>query len=127
MNELELKATVVSVTNEDGVCIVGFADDPANPIDYLILQRGTSEDEQDKRLGQNTYFLEVSGGQIGYGGIQRAVLKANSFEIRRNKTKASALERLTVNFEIATEKWKELAESLQFVFHDSDAQFSAVE
>ena len=55
---------------------VGFVDDEHAPQNYLLLQRGIEDDEQDIRLGMNTYHVELNGqGWSCYGGIEALELQ----------------------------------------------------
>jgi Immunity protein 10 len=47
----------------------------------LELQRGLSFDEQDKRLGQDTYCLCTEQGATHYGGVKSWRLKDDELEI----------------------------------------------
>ncbi|WP_218077814.1 Imm10 family immunity protein [Burkholderia sp. A2] len=66
---------------EDGIHVVGFADrDP--PTNYVILQRGTEDDEQDEALGLDTYYVEVGErGVAGYGGVESVSLRGEMLNI----------------------------------------------
>ncbi|ALK32992.1 Imm10 family immunity protein [Burkholderia plantarii] len=80
----EFSASEVNYTFEDTVHILGFAADPAT--DYVILQRPTEVDEQDKSLGQDTYYVEVcADGVSGYGGIKSVLLKDRTLDIDLNE------------------------------------------
>ncbi|MGG2041356.1 Imm10 family immunity protein [Burkholderia gladioli] len=80
MMNFEFVAAEVSHTFEDGVHILALAS--AKSEDYMILQRGTEFDEQDRELGQDTYYLEVSAdGVAGYGGVESATLNEGRLDI----------------------------------------------
>ncbi|WP_295470814.1 Imm10 family immunity protein [uncultured Pseudomonas sp.] len=67
---------------EDEVLIVGFADSKSDPGDYLILQRAEAFDEQDRRLGMATYYVETAQpGLAGYGGVERVELAAGRLRL----------------------------------------------
>ncbi|MDN7428448.1 hypothetical protein CFB89_01915 [Burkholderia sp. AU16741] len=74
-------ADVATYTFEDGIHVVGFADrDP--PTNYVILQRGTEDDEQDEALGLDTYYMEVcERGVAGYGGVESVSLREDMLNI----------------------------------------------
>ncbi|MBY8608253.1 Imm10 family immunity protein [Burkholderia arboris] len=74
-------ADVATYTFDDGVHVVGLADrDP--PTNYVILQRGTEDDEQDAALGLDTYYVEVcENGVAGYGGVESVSLRGEMLNI----------------------------------------------
>lgn len=116
MSGFEFTATLVSVVQQDNVWTIGFADDPAEPSNFVILQRGINADEQDRKLGQDTYYLEVSGQPLGYGCIQSASLSRQIFTIHLDQAAGRLFETLAISFDISKEEWQNLAEKLQFVF-----------
>jgi hypothetical protein len=83
MSAFEFSANCVVTEHPDGVChLVGFADSEFDTELYLMLQRSFVDEEQDVRLGQDTYHVEWCDQRTsGYGGIQRFVLKPQSIEV----------------------------------------------
>ncbi|BBA40865.1 MULTISPECIES: Imm10 family immunity protein [Burkholderia] len=80
--KFEFVANDVSYTYEDGVHVLGMVDRGNEPHDYVILQRGTEFDEQDRKLGQDTYYIEVcADGVAGYGGVKSVTLNAGKLSI----------------------------------------------
>jgi hypothetical protein len=80
--KFEFVANDVNYTFEDGVHVLGLVDSANEPQDYVILQRGTEFDEQDRRLGQDTYYVEVcADGVAGYGGVKSVSLDAGTLNI----------------------------------------------
>jgi hypothetical protein len=78
----EFVANEVTYTFEDGVHVLGLADSASEPQDYVILQRGTEFDEQDKELGQDTYYVEIcADGVAGYGGVKFVSLRSDTLNI----------------------------------------------
>src|SRR5215203_4960950 len=61
------------------VLVVGFYTDE----NYLMIQQSLDEyDEQDIRLGMNTYHIERDDQSYGeYGGVERINLSRNSIEV----------------------------------------------
>lgn len=67
---VKFPATYYDSSSEEDVLTVGFADSENDPQSFLILQRAIEPDEQDKELGQDTYYVEIGDpGMAGYGGI----------------------------------------------------------
>ncbi|WP_406805786.1 Imm10 family immunity protein [Burkholderia semiarida] len=80
--KFEFVANDVNYTFEDGIHVLGLVDSADEPQDYVILQRGTEFDEQDRKLGQDTYYVEVcADGVAGYGGVKSVSLHAGTLNI----------------------------------------------
>ncbi|KVD61197.1 hypothetical protein WI87_10830 [Burkholderia ubonensis] len=80
--KFEFVANDVTYTFKDGVHVLGLVDSANEPQDYVILQRGTEFDEQDRELGQDTYYMEVcTDGVAGYGGVKSVSLHAGTLII----------------------------------------------
>ena len=74
----EFDANEISYTFENGIHILGIADAKDEPQDFIILQRETEYTEQDKELGQDTYYIEIcADGVAGYGGINKKKHSSN--------------------------------------------------
>ena len=71
--EPSFSAVEFAVLHEDGVLIGGFRGESSDGDDpYLLLQVADEFDDQDRRLGMDTYYVELSGqGASGYGGIEQ--------------------------------------------------------
>lgn len=80
--KFEFVANDVNYTFEDGIHVLELVDSANEPQDYVILQRGTEFDEQDRKLGQDTYYVEVcADGVAGYGGVKSVSLHADTLKI----------------------------------------------
>ncbi|ENX58598.1 MULTISPECIES: Imm10 family immunity protein [Acinetobacter] len=80
--KLEFIANDVNYFFEDGIHILGFADNANEPQEYVIFERSIEFDEQDRKLGQDTYFVEVcADGSAGYGGIRLVSFLAGTLKI----------------------------------------------
>ncbi|WP_034185391.1 MULTISPECIES: Imm10 family immunity protein [Burkholderia] len=115
--EFRFFANIVTYTFENGVHIVGLADhDP--PSSYVILQRETDDDEQDKALGLDTYYMEVGeDGVAGYGGVTSVSLQGKMLNIELSRdvawTEGLALVTIVVH---ATDSLGQLKRGLTEVF-----------
>jgi hypothetical protein len=102
-------ANCVAVEDMDDYWLVGFADEKFDTKQYLMLQRSFADDEQDVRLGMNTYHVERDGQQWGcYGGIER-------FELQRD--------RVNIAFTEKGRKCLGSVSAMEITFHVSDRQF----
>ena len=57
---MELHASRITCRVEDGVAMLGFADDDINTTQYLLLQRTLEPDQQDRRLGMDKVHVELN-------------------------------------------------------------------
>lgn len=121
----ELKVDYVFCGYEDDIITVGFADNEFNVNEYILLQKSTICDEQDKALGHDkvhiTYTDELHSA---YGGISKAFLGSNSLKLSLDKSTA---DRLGTGYQInivLAENFKEyevLKHNLQMIFEaDTD-------
>lgn len=68
-------AEVVSATTEEGYWQIAFADDAHRPTTYLICQNAFEYDEEDRRAGMDSHYVELNDqSQSAYGGIECVVL-----------------------------------------------------
>ncbi|MCA8258293.1 hypothetical protein LGM89_33955 [Burkholderia sp. AU31624] len=108
-------ANIVTYMFEEGVHIVGLADhDP--PSSYVILQRGTEDDEQDEALGLDTYYMEVDG-VAGYGGVASVSLQGEmlNIELSRDVAWPGGLALVTIEVR-ATDRLEHLKQGLTAIF-----------
>lgn len=101
------------------VLIVGFYTEE----NYLMIQQSLDEyDEQDVRLGMNTYHIERDDQSYGgYGGVERVNLRRDLIEIELNAIGKKNLEcdGVRVDFEIDSDNYRLLTEKLGYVFGNS--------
>jgi len=58
ITELVFTAKAVTVGNQSGVYVIGFCDDDACPVEYLLLQERTPEsNQQGEQLNRETYYF----------------------------------------------------------------------
>src|SRR5690349_9553847 len=111
----ETEAVLIEETDVD-VLVVGFYTDE----NYLMIQQSLDEyDEQDIRLGMNTYHIERDDQSYGgYGGVERIKLEPGSIEVELNETGRKNLqcEGVRVDFETDPENFEHLVEKLRFIF-----------
>lgn len=115
-------ARVATVEIHDSFALVGFADDPATPGNYLIIQRAHRHDEHDRALGMDCLYLELCDqGRSLYGGLVSVTASKDTLELELNQRGQAALGvtgkliiRLDPNVadaDSAIEKFRELAEA----------------
>ncbi|MBL8296725.1 MAG: hypothetical protein JNN30_00120 [Rhodanobacteraceae bacterium] len=124
MTTFAFHAACVVCEHPDGEYhLIGFADREYDTEVYLMLQRSFADDEQDVRLGMDTYHVEwCDQGSSGYGGVSRFVLKTTSAEVQFEPQMAELLggiEHLSISFDLPAGKHRVLREALQHVFAES--------
>lgn len=111
-------AVMIEETDLD-ILVVGFYTDDH----YLMIQQGLDEyDEQDIRLGMNTYHIERDNQSYGeYGGVERILLERNLIEIELDERGKKNLQcdRIKIDFQTDDENYRLLTEKLGFIFGDS--------
>jgi hypothetical protein len=81
--------------DENSVYTLGVADstDPSPPGDHVEFQRAEHFDEQDARLGWNTYCIITGGGDnTHYGGVLTWGISAHTLVIRLDEQASANLE-----------------------------------
>lgn len=69
---------IIYEVTEDNSYLVGFADDKNEPEEYVIIERALEFDEQDIKLGMDSYYFEYSDqSNSGYGLCDQVVLHQN--------------------------------------------------
>jgi hypothetical protein len=103
-------AKSVHATTEDGFWQLAFADDPIQTQHYLVLQRAFEFDEQDKKLGMDTYYVELDDHSCSaYGGIRSAALSRRQIVLRFESDAAAQLnveEVLEITFDLPQGDWQ---------------------
>jgi Immunity protein 10 len=106
--------------------LVGFADDKFKTRDYLTLQRGFEDDEQDVALGMDTYHVERNDQKwSGYGEIAAFELKRDRVKVRFSAKGAARMgaTEIEVSFQIDDDEYSELKDRLGKIFEGADLPF----
>jgi Immunity protein 10 len=113
----ETDSVFIEETDLD-VLIVGFYKED----NYLMIQQSLDEyDEQDIRLGMNTYHIERDDQSFGgYGGVEKINLSRNAIEVKLDKTGRENLQcdGVEIDFETDDENHEILTEKLKYIFSD---------
>jgi hypothetical protein len=114
----ETDSVFIEETDLD-VLIVGFYTDEG----YLMIQQSLDEyDEQDIRLGMNTYHIERDDQSYGeYGGVEQINLSRKAIEVKLDKTGKKNLQcdSVEIDFQTDDENYELLIEKLRFIFGDA--------
>lgn len=115
--QFETDAVEIEETDLD-VLIVGFYTEE----NYLMIQQSAEYDEQDARLGMDTYHIERDDQSYGgYGGVRRVILRRDRIEIEPDETGKQNLQcdGVRVDFRIDDETYGLLTEKLRHIFADA--------
>ena len=121
--QFELEAKTVTAERAEFCWLVGFADDPVDTTEYLLLQRGVEDDEQDIGLGMATYYVEINDqGASCYGGISTFDLQPSQLIITFAPKGAAKLgwEQARITFDLSPDELHNLKDILRRVFAGSD-------
>lgn len=103
---------------DNGVIVVGFADDDFSPREYLLLQRTLEPDEQDIELGHDLVHIELDNQrQSVYGGLELVQLSANEirFEFNSEASLTLGVSEIVIDFSQAIVDRDHLKSSLSIV------------
>ena len=116
---MRFTASCITWQNENGVAVLGFADDELNTTRYVLLQRTLEPDQQDRSLGQDRVHIEVNDqSQSAYGDIEEAQLRTEGVTFRFDPTTAAKVshgEAIEIAFEVTAPKLQEMAEQLRLL------------
>jgi hypothetical protein len=111
--------TVLIEESDLDILFVGFYTEE----NYLMIQQSLGEyDEQDVRLGMNTYHIERDDQSYGgYGGVQQMLLRRNVIEVMLDETGKQNLQcdEIKIDFETDEENYQLLTEKLAYIFGSS--------
>jgi len=126
----ELEAKIVTAERAEFYWIVGFADDPVDTREYLLLTRDVVDGEQEIRLGMATYRVEINGqGASCYGGISTFDLQPSQLLITFAPKGAARLgcDQARITFDLSPDELHNLKDILRRVFTDSDVCTTGLE
>jgi hypothetical protein len=85
-------ASCVTWSVEDGVAILGFADDPVDTEHYLLLILDLSPDDQDRALLMDRLYVEMeSQANSAYGELVEAEIIEHRVRLRFDPAAAAAV------------------------------------
>jgi len=94
-------AKCVTCQNENGVVIVGFADDEMATTEYLLLQRTLEPDAQDCKLGHDKIHAQLdSPDHSGYGGVESIQLNGSTLRVEFNESMGQLLGNSVIKVEL---------------------------
>lgn len=113
-NDVVYEATV------DNSYLIGFADNKNEPNEYVIIERALEFDEQDIKLGMDSYYFEYSDqSNSGYGLCSKVVLRQNEIVFSIKHKRMDDITSIIVSYkEHIIEDIKEYRKILSNIFGD---------
>jgi len=110
---MRFKAACIVSQIEDGIALLGFADDEFDTTQYVTLQRELSRLPQEEiELGFDKLHIEVnSQGHGDYGDVAGALLLKNQLVLRLSPETAEKIgvdDVITIDFEVSMDRVKEI-------------------
>ena len=99
---------------------VGLADDKNEPKEYVIVERALEFDEQDIKLGMDSYYFEYSDqSNSGYGLCDKVILRQNEIVFSAKHKCMDDITSITVSYnENIIEDVNEYRKMLSNIFGD---------
>ena len=111
---------IVYEVTEYNSYLVGFADDKNEPKEYVIVERALEFDEQDIKLGMDSYYFEYSDqSNSGYGLCDKIILRQNEIVFSAKHKCMDDITSITVSYnENIIEDVNEYRKMLSNIFGD---------
>ena len=111
---------IVYEVTEYNSYLVGFADDKNEPKEYVIVERALEFDEQDIKLGMDSYYFEYSDqSNSGYGLCDKVILRQNEIVFSAKHKCMDNITSITVSYnENIIEDVNEYRKMLSNIFGD---------
>ena len=111
---------IVYEVTEYNSYLVGFADDKNEPKEYVIVERALEFDEQDIKLGMDSYYFEYSDqSNSGYGLCDKVILRQNEIVFSAKHKCMDDITSITVSYnENIIEAVNEYRKMLSNIFGD---------
>lgn len=111
---------IVYEVTEYNSYLVGFADDKNEPKEYVIVERALEFDEQDIKLGMDSYYFEYSDqSNSGYGLCDKVILRQNEIVFSAKHKYMDDITSITVSYnENIIEDVNEYRKMLSNIFGD---------
>jgi len=118
--EVVLDIRLISFVNniDENYKMIAFGDneEEKKTENYVILQRANTFDEQDKKLGMDSYYIEYNDqSNSGYGVCQEISLKGNLINIKFTTKNKKDIKNIFLRLDKVKYKKEELIEYLKFI------------
>ena len=114
---MRFKASCITWQNENGVAMLGFADDEFNTTQYLLLQRTLEPDQQDRALGHDRVHVQLNE-RSAYGNVEEAQLRKQGISFWLDQVTAATVsngEGIEIAFDVTAPRLKDMAEQLRLL------------
>jgi len=111
---MNIKVKEITITRNDGILIIVFLDEWEQKY-FMIQDVLTMYNEQDIKLGMNTYYIEINDQILStYGGILGIKMDTQGVVFMLDATGRRGLKKheITIDFVVSKEKYIELKEAL---------------
>lgn len=123
---MEFHANCISHQTEDGVALLGFADDEFSPSQYIFLQRTLEPDQQNHESGHDAIHIEINSQERStYGDVEQAQLERDRLSLRLSEDTASNLSSSTtiqITFDVMPDQLNNLAKQLRLLLGQDRVQ-----
>ncbi|WP_371291786.1 Imm10 family immunity protein [Bacteroides sp.] len=111
---------VVYEVTVDNSYLIGFADNKNEPNEYVIIERALEFDEQDIKLGMDSYYFEYSDqSNSGYGLCSKVILRQSGIVFSIKHKRMDDITSIIVSYkEHIIEDIKEYRKTLSNIFAD---------
>lgn len=90
---MEFAAKQVSISEEYGAIVLGFADDIDAPSQYILLERAAVPDAQDQQLGLDRTRIEINDqSRSVYCDFEKVILSQDRLSLSLTKEAAKQLD-----------------------------------
>jgi hypothetical protein len=118
--EVILDIRLISFVNniDENYKMIAFGDNEEEEKieNYVILQRANTFDEQDKKLGMDSYYIEYNDqSNSGYGVCEQISLDENLINIKFSTKNEKDIKNIFLRLDKAKYKKEELIEYLKFI------------
>jgi hypothetical protein len=114
---MKLHASCISCDQTEGTATLGFADDELNPSQYVLLQKTLEPDQQDKELGHDGLYVEISSqAHSAYAALAQARLEEGRLVLRLDPATARKIcdsNDIEITFAASREKLQDVADVLK--------------
>ncbi|MCZ8518493.1 MULTISPECIES: Imm10 family immunity protein [Paenibacillus] len=113
------------------VVLVGFADQEFETKEYILLQRSTESDDQDKALGLDKVHITINGEDCSdYCDIKEIILRSDSLEIILDDSTVKVLQipnHIAIRFNVAVDQLQAIKNHLELMFRNEPETLKCID
>jgi len=118
----------IDIAHEDSVCNVWLGRTSIEPIQYFSIQYDSEPDDQDMKLGMDTFYIEMNDQLFScYGGVKGIKIDQEKMIIRFDQVgkEKLKLDHLELDLSSQAEKFNSLSNTLEIIFSEEIKNKSA--